>query len=156
MLVPFADLPCYQRRVSLIDGAFDPLHAGHLAYITAAANMGLPLLCHIASDAYVSTKHPPLLPHEQRVRIVDALRAIAFTHQEDHDTADVLANLRPVAYLKGRDWEGRLPARQVDLCARLGIQIVFLDTVEGSSTQVLAAFLARSAQSDLANTHHSL
>lgn len=137
MIVTFDALPRYRGVVAMVDGAFDPLHAGHIVYFQAAAALGWPLLCNVAADPYVCTKHVPLLPEDQRIAVVDALRDISFTHLNRHDTATVLEHLRPSVYIKGRDWEGRLPARQVGLCARLGIQMVFVDTVCESSTRLL-------------------
>ena len=55
----------------MVDGAFDPLHAGHIEYFRAATALGSPLLCNIAPDRYVRAKHPALLPVEQRVEILD-------------------------------------------------------------------------------------
>jgi len=127
----------YRGTVSLVDGAFDPLHAGHIAYFQAAASLGHPLLCNIASDRFVSTKHRPLLPEAQRVAVIDALRDIAYTHLNTRDTASALRQLRPCAYIKGSDWRGRLPRLQVDICDSLGIRIVFLETVSESSTRLL-------------------
>jgi cytidyltransferase-like protein len=122
----------------MVDGAFDPLHAGHIEYFRSAAALGHQLLCNLASDAYIRTKHAPLLPEGQRLAVIGALRDIAYTHLNEHDTETVLERLRPLAYIKGNDWNGRLPTRQVDLCDRLGIRIVFLDTgVRESSTSLL-------------------
>jgi len=137
VIVAFDDLPTYRGRVAMVDGAFDPLHAGHVAYFRAAAALGHPLLCNLASDRYVSTKHRPLLPESQRVIVLDALRDISYVHLNTHDTASVLRRLRPLAYIKGSDWTGRLPRQQVDICDSLGIRIVFLDTVSESSTRLL-------------------
>src|SRR6185503_7578958 len=139
VVVTFDELPQYSGTVSMVDGAFDPLHAGHIAYFRAAAALGHPLLCNVASDRYVSTKHPPLLPEQQRATVIDALRDIIFTHMDTYDTASVLRQLRPWAYVKGADWRGRLPRLQVDICDSLGIRIYFLDTVSESSTRLLRA-----------------
>ena len=139
MIVTFDALPFYRGQVSMVDGAFDPLHAGHIAYFRAAAAFGQPLLCNVADDRYVSTKHHPLIPEWQRLAILDALRDLALTHLNTHDTEAVLEQLRPVAYIKGRDWEGRLPPRQVEICERFGIQIRFVDTLKESSTRLLKA-----------------
>lgn len=123
----------------MVDGAFDPLHAGHIAYFHAAAALGQPLLCNVAADSYVQTKHQVLLPAAQRLTVIDALRNIEFVHLNERTTEDVLEQLRPNVYIKGRDWQGRLPPQQVALCAYLGIPVVFLDTVIESSTRLLQA-----------------
>lgn len=139
MIVTFESLRLHRGAVSLVDGAFDPLHAGHIAYLRQAAALGHPLLCSVSTDAYVRTKHRPLLPDWQRVSVIDALRDVAFTHLNELGTDAVLEQLRPIAYIKGRDWEGCLPRRQVDICRTHGIQIVYLDTVSESSTRLLRA-----------------
>ena len=140
MILRFDDLPAYAGRVGMVDGAFDPLHAGHIDYFKAAAALDVPLLCNVASDKYVTTKHPPLLPEEQRAIVVDAIRYIDYTHINEFDTETVLEHLRPRYYIKGRDWEGRLPPRQVEICARLGIGVVYLDTIRDSSSRLLQRY----------------
>jgi cytidyltransferase-like protein len=140
MILTFDQLPDFRGVVSMVDGAFDPLHAGHVEYFRAAAELGAPVLCNLASDRYVRTKHAPLLPEAQRAVIIDALRDIAYTHVSERDTETVLEQLRPIRYVKGRDWEGRLPPRQIEICARWGIEICFLDTVRDSSTRLLREF----------------
>jgi cytidyltransferase-like protein len=140
MILTFEDLPKLRGSVSMVDGAFDPLHAGHIEYFRAAVELGRPLLCNVASDTYVRTKHPPLLPDWQRAVVIDALRDVAYTHVNEYDTETVLEQLRPYAYVKGKDWEGRLPPRQVEICGRLSIRICFLDTVRDSSSRLLQAF----------------
>jgi cytidyltransferase-like protein len=128
----------------MVDGAFDPLHAGHIEYFKAAAELGVPVLCNVASDLYVATKHPPLLPEEQRAAVVDAIRYIDFTHVNQFDTETILTHLRPKYYVKGKDWEGRLPPQQVEICSRLEIGIVYLDTIRDSSSRLLQRFAAQS------------
>ena len=144
MILDFDALPAYAGRVAMVDGAFDPLHAGHIEYFKAAAALGVPLLCNVASDRYVATKHPPLLPESQRAAVVDAIRYIDFTHVNQFDTETILTHLRPKYYVKGKDWDGRLPPRQVEICARLDIGIVYLDTIRDSSSRLLQRFAEQS------------
>jgi bifunctional ADP-heptose synthase (sugar kinase/adenylyltransferase) len=74
------------------------------------------------------------------VIVIDAIRHVDYTHLNVADTEAVLERLQPVYYVKGRDWQGRLPAAQLAICERLGIRIVYLDTVRDSSTRLLAAW----------------
>ena len=56
MILEFDQLRDYRGRVAMVDGAFDPLHRGHIEYFrAAAAAVDVPLLCNVASDRYVST-----------------------------------------------------------------------------------------------------
>ena len=149
MIVEFDQLKDYRGRVAMVDGAFDPLHHGHIAYFTsAAAAVDVPLLCNVASDAYVRTKHPPFLPEAHRAVIIDAIRFIAFTHINRFDTETILRELRPKYYVKGKDWDGRLPQEQVRICAEHGIGIVYLDTVFDSSTRILERYAAHAGAND--------
>lgn len=142
MIVRFDQLQEYRQQVAMVDGAFDPLHRGHIEYFKAASTLEVPLLCNVASDGYVRTKHPPLLPEEQRAAVVDAIRYIAYTHVNQFDTETILRELRPKYYVKGKDWEGRLPVEQVRICAQHGIAVVYLDTVLDSSSRLLNEFLS--------------
>ena len=138
MILAFDDLGNYSGRVAMVDGAFDPLHRGHVEYFRAAAEqLDVPILCNVASDRYVRTKHPPLLSEDSRAAVVDAIRYITYTHINQFDTETILRQLRPKYYVKGRDWEGRLPPDQVTICREQGIEVVYLDTVLDSSTRIL-------------------
>ena len=143
MILSFEDLKAHRHRVAMVDGAFDPLHRGHIEYFRAASELGVPLLCNVASDRYVSTKHPPLLPEDQRAAVVDAIRYISYTHVNRFDTETVLRELRPRYYVKGKDWDGRLPPDQVAICREHDIGIVYLDTVLDSSSRLLQQFAAQ-------------
>jgi D-glycero-beta-D-manno-heptose 1-phosphate adenylyltransferase len=142
MILTFQQLAAYRQTVAMVDGAFDPLHYGHIEYFRAAAELSLPVLCNVASDVYVRTKHPPLLPEHHRAAIVDAIRYISYTHLNAFDTETILKELRPRYYVKGKDWEGRLPPEQVSICEAYGIGILYLDTVHDSSSRLLDQFLS--------------
>jgi cytidyltransferase-like protein len=147
MIVMFADLNRYRGSVAMVDGAFDPLHRGHIEYFRAAAErLDVPLLCNVASDQYVRTKHPPLLPEDQRAVVVDAIRFISYTHVNQFDTETILRELQPKYYVKGRDWEGRLPPEQVRICLECGIEVVYLDTVMDSSSRILKTYTERQSR----------
>ncbi len=141
MIVRFEQLNEYRKQVAMVDGAFDPLHRGHIEYFRAAAQqLDVPLLCNVASDRYVRTKHVPLLLEDDRAAIVDAIRFISYTHINPFDTETVLRELQPKYYVKGKDWDGRLPPDQVRICAQHGIEVVYLDTVIDSSSRILKSY----------------
>ena len=127
----------------MVSGGFDPLHPGHIAYFRAAAALGVPLLCNVSADEWVARKHPPLLKQGERVQVIDAIRFVEYTHAEETTTEDVLAQLRPRYFAKGADWRDRLPEQELAVCRANGIEIVFLDTVVDSSTDVLRRYAER-------------
>ena len=132
----------------MVDGAFDPLHRGHIEYFRAAASaVDVPLLCNVASDRYVMTKHRPLLAEDQRAAIIDAIRYVSYTHIYQIDTETVLRQLRPRYYVKGADWRDRLPSEQLTICAEHNIEIVYLDTILDSSSRILKEYCAQQSPS---------
>ena len=137
MRVATADLGTLAGVVAMVDGGFDPLHPGHVAYFREAAGLGAPVLCNISSDAWVGAKHPVLLKQDERAEIIDAIRWIEYVHLSQTTTEDVLRALRPRFYVKGADWRDRLPAEQVEICAQAGTEIVYLDTVLDSSSAIV-------------------
>jgi len=152
MIVPFDQLQTLRGRVAMVDGAFDPLHRGHIEYFRVAWEFAkrqqVDLFCSVASDGYVRSKREPLLPDQERVAVVDAIRYISYTHLKGHDTEAILQELLPKYYVKGNDWVGRLPQEQARICREYGIEIVYLDTVLSSSTRILRTFLEKSAKND--------
>ena len=145
MILSFNDLATYRGTVAMVDGSFDPLHRGHIEYFRVASErLDAPLLCNVASDRYVASKHPPLLPEGDRAAIVDAIRYVTYTHINQFDTETILRELRPRYYVKGKDWEGRLPPEQVRICREHGIEIVYLDTVLDSSSRILQQYALQS------------
>jgi cytidyltransferase-like protein len=140
VIVETEGLSRYRARVTMVDGGFDPLHAGHIAYFRAAAQLGVPVLCNVSSDEWVGRKHRPLLPQAERATIIDAIRWIDYVHLSKTSTAGVLERLEPRYYAKGADWKGALPRAEAQICAARGIEIVFLDTVLDSSTAILERY----------------
>jgi cytidyltransferase-like protein len=147
VILSFDELKKYRKQVAMVDGAFDPLHRGHIEYFRAATEqLDVPLLCNVASDRYVRTKHPPLLPEDQRAAVVDAIRFISYTHVNQFDTETILRELQPKYYVKGKDWDGRLPPAQVRICRDYGIEVVYLDTVLDSSSRILKNYTEQQIQ----------
>jgi cytidyltransferase-like protein len=143
MIVATEELGRYGGRVTMVDGAFDPIHPGHIAYFEAAARLGAPVLCNVSPDGYVRTKHEPFLSQAERAVIIDAVRFVDYTHLSSMSTNEVLRLARPRSYAKGWDWRHRLPAEELATCGELGIAVVYLDTVLSSSTAILERYEAR-------------
>jgi cytidyltransferase-like protein len=144
VILSFEELEQYRGQVAMVDGAFDPLHHGHIEYFKAARQLGVPVLCNLASDRYVRTKHRPLLTETQRAAVIDAIRYVDYVHIYQTDTETVLRQLRPRYYVKGSDWRERgLPPEQDLICREHGIDIVFLDTMLDSSSRLLKDYCAQ-------------
>ena len=132
-------LPSLAGKVVMVDGSFDPLHDGHIAYFEASVSLGMPVFCNITSDDWTSKKHPVLLPQFQRARVIDAIRHIEYVHCSTRSTKSVLEQLQPHTYVKGADWRDRggIPKPEAEICEKLGIKVEYVDTVLNSSTQLI-------------------
>lgn len=146
MIVSTAQLPDIAGTVAMVDGGFDPIHDGHVRYIAAATELGVPVLCNVSPDEWVSRKHVPLLTQQQRAAVLDAFRDVTYVHLSSGTTVSVLEALRPRFYVKGIDWMPRgVPLPEQRVCAEHDIEVVYLDTVVNSSSQIVRDFIERLA-----------
>lgn len=139
MIVDLRGLESLRGAVTMVDGSFDPIHEGHVAYFAAARALGHPVLCNVCPDEWTARKHPVLLTQSQRGAVLDAMRDISYVHLSTVSTREVLDRLRPAVYAKGSDWQrrGGVPADERETCERHGTRIAYLDTVLNSSTAIL-------------------
>lgn len=154
MILTTADLgkPTGSHTI-LMDGAFDPMHSGHIRYIETASQAfpsSYTRMVSIASDADIRAKgREPLFDQMTRATVVAALRGVDAVILKDCPTEDLITRLKPAAYVKGKDWADRLPAEQLTACALSGVQIVYLDTVCASSSGALRCWALRDAECGL-------
>jgi rfaE bifunctional protein nucleotidyltransferase chain/domain len=121
-------------------GCFDLLHAGHVATLEAARQLGDCLVVCLNSDASVRRlKGPdrPIVAEADRARVLAALAHVDAVAVFDEDTpAALLQRLRPDLWVKGGDYiDAALP--EADLIAGWGGQAVILPYLDGRSTTAL-------------------
>jgi D-beta-D-heptose 7-phosphate kinase/D-beta-D-heptose 1-phosphate adenosyltransferase len=97
------------RRIVFTNGCFDLLHVGHVRYLQAARQKGDVLVVAVNADAMVrDLKGPgrPILPLDQRLRILAALSAVNYAVPFEEPTPHaVLRELRPDVLVKGGDYD---------------------------------------------------
>lgn len=77
-------------------GTFDILHPGHLYYLEESRELGDELYVIVARDANVRHKPRPILPEEQRLRMVRALKPVDHAILGDlHDMFKPIEEIRP-------------------------------------------------------------
>jgi rfaE bifunctional protein nucleotidyltransferase chain/domain len=121
-------------------GCFDLLHAGHVATLEAARALGDCLVVCLNSDESVRRlKGPsrPLVPQEDRARVLAALECVDEVVVFDEDTpAEAIRRVRPDVWAKGGDYAGAdLP--EAALLREWGGQAVVLPYLTGRSTTSL-------------------
>jgi len=139
VIVETETLDSLSRTVVMVDGSFDPIHEGHIAYFQAASALGYPVLCNIAPDSWTEKKHKLLLSQHQRSVVIDAIRYVQFVHAAQIGTVDILKILQPAIYVKGSDWKDRggIPLGEQQVCDELEIEVLYLDTILNSSSELM-------------------
>jgi D-beta-D-heptose 7-phosphate kinase/D-beta-D-heptose 1-phosphate adenosyltransferase len=126
-------------------GCFDLLHAGHLATLQAARDLGDCLVVCLNSDTSVAAlKGPerPLTPQADRSRLLAALDCVDAVVVFDEPTPEaVLSWVRPDIWVKGGDYaDGGPDLPEIDLIRRWGGQTVVVPYLDGrSTTRMIAA-----------------
>ena len=125
----------------LASGCFDGLHAGHVRYLQAAAEMGQPLIVAVAPDAYiVQAKHrKPYWTQVDRALTVKALAMVDSVYvQTTFTAAEAIRELKPAVFVKGMDWMGKLPPDVVVACSQVGARVVFTATECRHTSEAIA------------------
>ena len=99
------------------NGVFDLLHAGHVGYLQAAADLGDVLVVALNDDQSVRDLKGagrPVLPVEERVEIVSALDCVDYCVVCRERRVDrLLERVRPDFHAKGTDYEeAAVPERE--------------------------------------------
>ena len=98
----------HNRRIVLTNGCFDILHAGHVAYLEEARELGDRLVVAVNDDA--STRRlkgegRPVNTLERRMRVLEGLTAVDWVVSFSEDTPETLLELvRPDILVKGGDY----------------------------------------------------
>ncbi|WP_324669072.1 adenylyltransferase/cytidyltransferase family protein [Geochorda subterranea] len=127
-------------EVAFTNGCFDVLHAGHVAYLEVARAMAGALIVGVNSDASVRRlKGPgrPVVPQEDRARVVAALRAVdRVVIFEEETAASLIELIRPNLYVKGADYADKALPEEPTARA-VGARIVLVPLLAGRSTSAL-------------------
>ena len=137
------------RVVVWTNGCFDVLHAGHLASLEAARDLGDVLVVGINSDPAVHRLKGdgrPLVPATERARLLAALRPVDHVVVFDEDTPEaVLERVRPDVHTKGADYappDGK-PIPELSVVEAYGGRVAFLPLLPHHSTTELVEAIRR-------------
>nr|WP_320162396.1 adenylyltransferase/cytidyltransferase family protein [uncultured Methanoregula sp.] len=81
------------RRI-VATGTFDILHPGHVYYLEESKKLGDELFVIVARDANVKHKPHPIIPEEQRLKMVAALKPV--DHAMLGDRTDMFRPIREI------------------------------------------------------------
>uniref|UniRef100_UPI0028F113A3 PfkB family carbohydrate kinase n=1 Tax=uncultured Cellulomonas sp. TaxID=189682 RepID=UPI0028F113A3 len=128
------------RTLVATGGCFDIVHAGHVATLQAARQLGDALVVVMNSDDSVRRlKGPgrPVVRAGDRARVLEALDCVdAVVVFDEDDPREVLAALQPDVWAKGGDYGGR-PLPETEVVRAGGGRVVLLPYLDGRSTTSL-------------------
>jgi rfaE bifunctional protein nucleotidyltransferase chain/domain len=129
-------------------GCFDLLHAGHVATLRAARQLGNCLVvCLNSDDSVRRLKGPsrPLVPAVDRARVLEAIECVDAVVVFDDDTpVEALRRIRPHVWAKGGDYAGT-DVPEAAVLEEWGGQAVVLPYLQGRSTTQLVQTAAHRA-----------
>ena len=125
----------------LCSGAFDGLHAGHVAYLYAAAALSPsePLVVAVAPDAYIrqAKRRAPRWSQSERAETVAAIRGVSKTVLHDEPSiAATIRRLEPALVVKGIDWVDRVPRDVAQAIVDIGASLAFVDCERTHGSEV--------------------
>ena len=128
------------KTLVFTNGHFDLLHVGHLDYLEKARALGDALYVGLngdASSARLKGRGRPLVPAQERARLLAALDPVDAVIIFDEDTAgSLLGALQPDIYVKGGDYAHKvLPERPT--VEAYGGKVELIDYLPGHSTSGL-------------------
>ena len=116
-------------------GTFDLLHPGHLYYLEESRRLGDELYVIIARDANVRHKPRPVIPEDQRMKMVGALKPVDHAVLGDlHDMFQPIREIQPAIITIGFNQHFDEAKLVADLRSRgISSDVVRIDQYPGDS-----------------------
>lgn len=137
LLVAVSDARAHGESIVMTNGCFDILHSGHVHYLEQAKALGKRLVVAVnddASCARLKGQGRPIVPLEQRMSVLSALRSVDWVVPFSEDTpARLIANVMPDVLVKGGDYHGTEIAG-ANKVKEAGGRVEILDFIEGCSS----------------------
>ncbi len=112
-------------------GTFDMFHSNHVKMLEYAKGLGSKLIVGVSTDELVcSYKESPIVPFEERIAIVRALKQpdiVIPQHSLEH--TELVKKLHIDAFVIGDDWEGKY-----DYLEKLGVKVFYFPYGNGASS----------------------
>jgi D-beta-D-heptose 7-phosphate kinase/D-beta-D-heptose 1-phosphate adenosyltransferase len=127
--------------VVFTNGCFDILHAGHVTYLDAAKRKGDRLVVGLNADQSVQSikgAPRPIVPEQQRARVLASLKSVDAVVLFDEDTPQsLIKEVRPDVLVKGADYE-KSEVVGASAVENWGGRVELIPLVDGvSTTQIL-------------------
>jgi rfaE bifunctional protein nucleotidyltransferase chain/domain len=146
------------KTIGLCHGVFDVIHSGHITYFQEAASKVDILVVSVTTDLFVNKgSNRPINSIAQRLLTLAGVEFIDYVVESNEPSAvDIIKNLRPDLYFKGRDYSQELEPHAKDYAGNLnsekyevkkyGGDIYFTTSKIRSSSSIINAMTKFSAQ----------
>jgi D-beta-D-heptose 7-phosphate kinase / D-beta-D-heptose 1-phosphate adenosyltransferase len=136
--IAIADARSHGERVVFTNGCFDIIHAGHVAYLEQARQLGDRLVVALNSDDSVRRlkgRGRPINPEDRRMAVLAGLVAVDWVVCFSQDTPrELLQLLRPDVLVKGGDYADKQGVVGWEIVEAYGGEVQVLDFVDDVST----------------------
>ena len=121
-------------KVVMISGGFDPIHIGHVRYMQEAKRLGDKLIVVINNDNWLDLKKGyAFMPESERKEIIESIGCVdeVMITRHKKGTKDItvceeIKKIKPHIFANGGDRKpDGDPVPEVELCKKLGIEIVY-------------------------------
>ncbi len=128
------------QRMVFTNGCFDILHAGHVDYLSRAADLGDVLIVGLNTDDSVRRlkgDDRPVNPEEARANVLAALSFVDLVVLFDEDTpTELIKKVKPDVLVKGQDYQPENIAG-ADIVKENQGKVVTIPLLQGFSTSSL-------------------
>ena len=125
--------PKKSKKVVMVSGGFDPVHIGHVRMFEEAKKLGDELVVVLNNDNWLKFKKGyTFMSDTDRKEIIESFRSVdrvvLTSHEPNTDDITVCRELeliRPHIFANGGDRKENVPVPEYEICAKLGIKMVF-------------------------------
>jgi len=116
-----------ERPTVMVSGGFDPVHAGHIRMIRAAAAYGDVIVIANSDDWLFRKKGFVFMEYARRVEILNAIKGVVLVDSVDDTDGTVckaIKRIKPTYFANGGD-RGRSNTPEQSVCEQLGVELLW-------------------------------
>jgi|TARA_R110000824_G_scaffold314654_2_gene501522 cytidyltransferase-like protein len=116
-----------KRPTVLVSGGFDPVHAGHIRMIRAAAYYGDVIVVANSDDWLYKKKGFIFMEIERRIEILNAIKGVILVDSVDDNDGTVceaIRRLKPTYFANGGD-RGKSNTPEQAVCEEIGVRLLW-------------------------------
>ena len=116
-----------RRKTVMVSGGFDPVHAGHIRLIRAAAEYGDVIVIANSDDWLFRKKGFVFMTFSQRAEILNAIKGVVLVdsvNDGDDTVCEAITRHKPDFFANGGD-RGRSNTPEQQVCENLGVELLW-------------------------------